>query len=82
MSKYKHKIENITGFMLLSSIENVWGLYCIDSLSDETKKCYHNFMKRDRKRSDFAKQKLSVLKVICDIALQFYSARRVVLQVV
>ena len=45
MSKYKHKIENITGFMLLSSIENVWGLYCIDSLSDETKKCYHNFMK-------------------------------------
>lgn len=45
MLKNKFPIKNISGFMLLESIENVWNSHCIDSLSDKTKNSYSIFIK-------------------------------------
>ncbi len=45
MSENKYMIKNISGFMLLSGIENIWNTYCTDSLSDDTKNSYYIFIK-------------------------------------
>ena len=45
MLTVRYKVENNSALIMLMAFENIWNIFCKDTISSETAKSYYSFIK-------------------------------------